>query len=205
MAHITDNEISGLMAHFYQHGWVWVANFLSPDLNQALLADLQQQTLQRAGVGRQQAHLLNAQIRRDKTAWLDGSSQPQQQYLNVMAQLQQAFNQQFFMGLFDFECHYARYAKGDFYQKHLDAFKGRSNRVLTTVSYLNSVEHGGELQLFDEEDQLLSTIKPSATGLLVFESERFPHQVLPAVDERYSIAGWFRRNNSVNGLIDPGS
>lgn len=205
MAQTTDNLFSGLMAHFYQHGWVWVANFLPAALNQALLADLKQQNLQQAGVGRQQSHLLNAQIRRDKTAWLDGSTKPQQDYLDLMAQLQQAFNQHFFMGLFDFECHYARYAEGDFYQKHLDAFKGRSNRVLTTVSYLNSVEQGGELQLFDEQDHLLSTIKPTAAGLLVFESERFPHQVLPAVDERFSIAGWFRRNNSVNGMVDPGS
>lgn len=205
MPHLTSSFFSELMAHFYQHGWAWSPNFLPPELNQALLADLQQQPLQQAGVGRQQAHLLNAQIRRDQTAWLEGSSAAQQQYLALMAQLQQAFNQQFFLGLFDFECHYARYSEGDFYQKHLDAFKGRSNRVLTTVSYLNTVTQGGELQLFDENDQLLNSITPTATGLLIFESERFPHQVLPAVDERYSIAGWFRRNTSVNGVIDPGT
>lgn len=205
MSHTTTEQFAELMACFYQHGWVLVPNFLTAELNQALLADLQQQSLQQAGVGRQQAHLLNAQIRRDQTAWLDGSSEPQQHYLALMAQLQQSFNQQFFMGLFDFECHYARYATGDFYQKHLDAFKGRSNRVLTTVSYLNTVAQGGELQLFNTEDELLSSIAPVAGSLLVFESERFPHQVLPAIDERFSIAGWFRRNNSVNGLVDPGS
>lgn len=205
MSPLATTQFDEMMPQFYQHGWVWVPNFIPESLNQALLADLQQQRLQQAGVGRHQEHLLNAQIRRDKTAWLDGSSAPQRDYLALMAQLQQSFNQQFFMGLFDFECHYARYAEGDFYQKHLDAFKGRSNRVLTTVSYLNSVQQGGELQLFDETDRLLSTIKPTATGLLVFESERFPHQVLPAIDERFSIAGWFRRNNSVNGMIDPGT
>lgn len=205
MSPVITTQFDEMMPQFYQHGWVWVPNFIPESLNQALLADLQQQRLQQAGVGRHQEHLLNAQIRRDKTAWLDGSSEPQRDYLALMAQLQQSFNQQFFMGLFDFECHYARYAEGDFYQKHLDAFKGRSNRVLTTVSYLNSVQQGGELQLFDETDRLLSTIKPTATGLLVFESERFPHQVLPAIDERFSIAGWFRRNNSVNGMIDPGT
>ncbi|GHG76274.1 SM-20 [Alishewanella longhuensis] len=205
MQHKANEPFNELIAQFYLHGWVWVPNFLPIALNQALLADLKRQTLQQAGVGRQQAHLLNAQIRRDKTAWLDGTSQPQQDYLAIMTQLQQVFNQRFFMGLFDFECHYARYAEGDFYQKHLDAFKGRSNRVLTTVSYLNNVEQGGELQLFDAEDRLLSTITPTATGLLLFESERFPHQVLPAIDERYSIAGWFRRNNSLNGMVDPGT
>jgi len=196
---------SSLIEHFYQHGWVLQPNFLPAELNKALLADLQQHALQQAGVGRQQAHVLNSEIRRDKTAWINGEGPAQQQYLALMATLQQSFNQQCFLGLFDFECHYAHYAEGDFYQKHLDAFKGRSNRVLTTVTYLNTVENGGELQLFSEHDQLICTITPAAGSLLIFESERFPHQVLPAVDARYSIAGWFRRNNSVNGVIDPGN
>lgn len=195
---------TALIEHFYQHGWALQTDFLPAELNQALLLDLQQQALQQAGVGRQQAHLLNNEIRRDKTAWLNGESKPQQCYLALMADLQQHFNQRCFLGLFDFECHYAHYTKGDFYQKHLDAFKGRSNRVLTTVTYLNTVQSGGELALFSEQDQLITTILPKAGSLLIFESERFPHQVLPAVDDRFSIAGWFRRNNSINGVIDPG-
>ena len=109
------------------------------------------------------------------------------------------------MGLFDFECHFARYRQGDYYQKHLDAFSGRSNRVLTTVSYLNDVSQGGELALYSEQDQLISTFLPKACSLIVFESERFPHEVLPAVDTRYSIAGWFRKNTSINGVLDPAS
>ncbi|MEM7151083.1 MAG: 2OG-Fe(II) oxygenase, partial [Pseudomonadota bacterium] len=42
---------------------------------------------------------------------------------------------------------------------------------------------------------------PSA--LVLFESERFVHEVLPAFDNRYSIAGWFRKNASISGIIDP--
>ncbi len=196
-------QFSGLLHHFYQDGWVLVPDFLTPELNAALLDDLQQQSLQQAGVGRQQLHTVNQTIRRDKTAWLNGATLAQQQYLQLMQALRYAFNQQFFLGLFDFECHYACYTKGDFYKKHLDAFKGRSNRVLTTVSYLNTVQQGGALQLFDEEDRLLSTITPTAGSLLLFESERFPHQVLPAIDERFSIAGWFRRKNSSHDKVDP--
>jgi len=40
---------------------------------------------------------------------------------------------------------------------------------------------------------------------VVFESERFPHEVLAAESERYSIAGWFRMNNSMVGTVDPAS
>ena len=36
---------------------------------------------------------------------------------------------------------------------------------------------------------------------MVFESERFPHEVLAAASVRYSIAGWFRTNNSIAGVL----
>jgi SM-20-related protein len=199
-------NFDAIIAAFYQHGWVWLPNFLSSELNAALLHEAQHDAnLTPAGIGRQSAHQLNQQIRRDATQWFDGQSAAQQQYLALMAQLQLIFNRRCFLGLFDFECHFARYNKGDYYQKHVDAFSGRSNRVLTTVSYLNSVNAGGELALYDEHDRLIDKFLPTAGSLVLFESERFPHAVLPAIDSRYSIAGWFRKNASINGILDPAS
>ena len=184
-----------ILAAFYQHGWVWLPNFLNHDLNAALLHEAQHQAnLTPAGIGRQSAHQLNPQIRRDATQWFDGQSAAQQQYLALMAQLQLIFNRRCFLGLFDFECHFARYNKGDYYQKHVDAFSGRSNRVLTTVLYLNNVPSGGELVIYDENEVELTRVLPQAGLLVTFESERFPHQVLPAEFERFSIAGWFRKD-----------
>ncbi|MDP2714828.1 2OG-Fe(II) oxygenase [Rheinheimera sp.] len=199
-------NFDAIIAAFYQHGWVWLPNFLSSELNAALLHEAQHEAqLTLAGIGRLGDHQLNQQIRRDATQWFDGQSAAQQQYLALMAQLQLVFNRRCFLGLFDFECHFARYNRGDYYQKHLDAFSGRSNRVLTTVSYLNSVSAGGELALYDEHDNLINKFLPTAGSLVLFESERFPHQVLPAIDTRYSIAGWFRKNASINGVLDPAS
>ena len=88
--------------------------------------------------------------------------------------------------------HFARYQRGDFYQKHLDAFTGRSSRVLTTVCYLNDVASGGALQIYDDNDSPLLQVQPQASTLVLFESARFPHEVLPADSTRFSIAGWFR-------------
>lgn len=157
-----------------------------------------------AGIGRQQAQQLNSQIRKDKTLWFDGKSTPQQQYLELMGQIQQAVNRHFYLGLFDYECHYATYQQGDFYHQHLDAFKGRSNRVLTTVCYLNTPASGGELVIYDQTSPApLARVLPQAGTLVVFESERFPHEVLAAQSQRHSIAGWFRTNNSLAGMIDP--
>lgn len=193
-----------LIQRFYQDGWVLLPQFLTDSLNAALLHEAQYEAdLTLAGIGRNTAHQLNQQIRRDATQWFDATTPAQQAYLQLMAELQLALNRQCFLGLFDFECHFARYQQGDFYKKHLDAFKGRTNRVLTSVSYLNTVEKGGQLALYDETDKLIQTITPTAGSLLLFESERFPHEVLPAQDPRFSIAGWFRKNANINGVLDP--
>lgn len=154
-----------------------------------------------AGIGREQANHNNERIRTDKTRWLDGTTAPQQAYLSLMADLQQAVNRHLFMGLKDYECHYARYDQGDFYKKHLDAFKGRSNRRLTTVLYLNDgwqPADGGELLIYGEKSKVpLHSVTPHGGTLVCFLSERFPHEVLPANRSRLSIAGWFRVDDPI--------
>lgn len=197
------NWLEQIAQPFYQQGYVILEQAIPADLCWALYQDVQHQQLTAAGVGRQGQHQLNQQVRRDHTAWLSQNNPVQQQYLQQMAQLQQDMNRRCFLGLIDFEAHYARYQQGDFYQKHLDAFVGRSNRVLSTVCYLNTLEQGGELLIYNEQDQLISRVQPNAGTLVIFESCRFPHEVLPATTTRYSIAGWFRQNSSIQGRIDP--
>lgn len=197
------NWLEQIAQPFYQQGYVVLEQAIPADLCWSLYQDVQHQQLTAAGVGRQGRHQLNQQVRRDHTAWLSQDNQVQQQYLQLMAQLQQDMNQRCFLGLIDFEAHYARYHQGDFYQKHLDAFVGRSNRVLSSVCYLNTVVQGGELLIYDEQDQLLTRVQPKAGTLVIFESCRFPHEVLPATQSRYSIAGWFRHNSSIQGRVDP--
>lgn len=200
---IATEWLNQIASPFYQQGYVVLEQAIPADLCWALYQDVQQQSLKAAGVGRQGQHQLDQQIRRDQTYWLSQDNPVQQQYLQLMQLLRQDMNQRCFLGLIDFEAHYARYQQGDFYQKHLDAFVGRSNRVLSSVCYLNTVEQGGELVIYDEQDQLLSKIQPKAGTLVIFESCRFPHEVLPAAQTRYSIAGWFRHNSSIQGRIDP--
>jgi len=157
-----------------------------------------------AGIGRLNALHINGDIRKDKTYWFDGTSEAQLTYQALMETIRSTLNRHFFMGLFDYECHYAKYSAGDFYKKHVDAFKGRSNRLFTTVLYLNTPTQGGELVIYKPKSKDVEIIiKPQAGTLVLFESERFVHEVLPAVDERYSIAGWFRKNATISGIIDP--
>ena len=125
-----------------------------------------------------------------------------------MAEVQQALNRALFLGLFEYEAHFAHYPPGAFYRRHLDSFRGRANRVVSTVGYLNPdwpEDGGGEMVLYapDEPEREVARVRPSAGTFACFLAERVPHEVLPTRLPRASIAGWFRRNASLGGRVDP--
>ncbi len=186
-----------ILTQLEQRGYAVVDNFLSAhDIHR--LFDAMQGSWQPAAIGREGLKQTRTDIRRDKTLWLQPDmGQGVNDYLARMEALRQQVNRHFFLGLFEYEAHFAYYPPGGFYKKHLDAFVGRSNRRLTTVLYLNGLwqaDWGGELVMYDDQDQVLESITPVAGRLVCFFSERFPHEVLPCRHERYSIAGWFRVN-----------
>lgn len=182
------------------HGYCILAQLLPPALTHDLyrrVARLDEHNdLEQAGIGREQKHQLNENIRSDETRWLDPENNVDQAYLNHMSDFRLAMNQRLFLGLFDYEAHYAHYPSGAFYKRHVDAFKGQSSRILTTVMYLNpfwQTQDGGQLQIYDlNDDSLITSVEPEMGTFVVFLSEQFPHEVLPAKRDRYSIAGWFR-------------
>jgi SM-20-related protein len=193
-----------------QCGYIQLMDFLPAWLGAQLAQESQRLSsisFKPAGIGRQNNQQLNTQIRTDTTLWLDGESVPQQVYLQCMEQLRVGLNRRLFMGLFDFECHFSHYAEGDFYRRHLDAFKGRSNRILSTVFYLNAdwnKNDGGELLLYaDEQTSPLLTVPPLFNRCIIFLSDVFPHEVLVSHNDRYSIAGWYRLNNNSTDRLDP--
>lgn len=176
-------------------------------LRETLLA-LGPELFRQAGVGRAKQHMANSAIRRDEISWIESDSGAQGQWLDFAARLQQHLNRSLMLGLFSFESHFAHYAPGAFYKTHVDAFKGQANRVLSVVLYLNEDwddGNGGEMVLYSDSQpaQTLQLVKPEPGTLAVFLSEDFPHEVLPANRDRYSIAGWYRVNTSSAGRIDP--
>lgn len=207
----TMEQITTLLDALVEKGWYEWPNAIPETLCLALLAEVQnlaeEGELKKAGIGRGDDFHIDNSIRRDKTKWLDGSTPAQRDYLALMASLQYELNRAFFLGLFEYEAHFALYPEGAFYKKHLDSFRGNANRMVTTVSYLNpdwQAEWGGELAVYNEEDtQLLTTVIPEIGKLVVFMSEQIPHEVKVTHQPRVSIAGWFRCNNSIAGNIDP--
>ena len=160
-----------------------------------------------AGIGRKQKFHKNESVRTDKVCWIDGSSDTGTQWLNWCNELKTYLNRRLFMGLFSFESHFAYYRPGDFYKRHYDAFKGASNRVLSMVTYLNpdwDPADGGELVLYqNDEDTTGIRVTPALGTVVLFLSEEFPHEVKPASQNRFSIAGWYRVNTSIGNKIDP--
>ena len=160
-----------------------------------------------AGIGRRRQYQLNQFVRSDSICWINGESTAGRDWLAWAGKLQSYLNRRLFLGLFSFESHFAHYRPGDFYKKHLDAFKGQANRILSMVVYLNpgwQPDDGGELVIYGEgivEEGLRVT--PAFGTVVVFLSEDFPHEVLSAERDRYSIAGWFRVNTSLPDRVDP--
>lgn len=162
--------------------------------DEVVATDTQQFEL--AGIGRGRDLHLNQQVRTDRVLWLEGQSPWARAYLAVMEDLRINLNRSLLLGLQDYECHWAYYPAGGFYRRHLDAFRGQSNRRLSTVLYLNpewQVGDGGQLAIYEGSgEQPLLTVDPQFGTLVMFLSEQFPHEVLPTRRARYSVTGWFR-------------
>lgn len=160
-----------------------------------------------ATIGRQQTQQLNESVRRDEIVWINGESPAGMKWLQWTQALQSYLNRRLFLGLFSFESHFAHYAKGNYYKRHLDAFKGEANRILSLVLYLNpewKSEDGGALILYqNSEDKTGICVNPEYATLTVFLSEEFEHEVKPTETDRYSVAGWFRINSSTADKVDP--
>jgi SM-20-related protein len=161
----------------------------------------------KAGIGRGDQYLENEFVRTDEICWINGETEIGRHWLDWSASLQTFLNRRLFLGLFSFESHFAHYGPGDYYKRHYDAFKGEANRVLSVVAYFNSgwtATDGGELVIYENDhDKEGVKVVPLFGTVVTFLSEEFPHEVLAANRERYSIAGWFRINASVFDRIDP--
>ncbi|WP_110667685.1 2OG-Fe(II) oxygenase [Salinicola halophilus] len=205
-------QLPALIDGLVERGYYVGERFVDAGLCQSLFAEIEaleaKDALQAAGIGRGETHTLRRDIRGDAIRWLDRESLAQRRYLELMGTLQHEINAALYLGLFEFEAHFAHYPPGAFYRKHFDSFRGRANRVISTVLYLNAdwpADAGGEMALFDEHDteREVGRVVPEAGTFTCFLSDRIPHEVLPTHRARTSIAGWFRRNASLNNTLDP--
>jgi len=160
--------------------------------------DQRRGTFRHAGVGRGASFRIRPEVRDDRVRWIDPArpGRREARYLAAMEALRRALNRELYLGLFGFEAHFACYPPGARYRTHLDRFAAASHRVVSSVLYLNEgwrPADGGALRLYlgEPDREPWRDVAPEGGRLVLFESGRFPHEVLPAERERWSLVGWF--------------
>jgi SM-20-related protein len=135
------------------------------------------------------------EIRGDSTCWIAAPLLPAELVLlEELERLRLALNREVLLGLFELELHYAFYPPGAAYARHVDQPRGRAQRQVSLVLYLNegwTPAAGGELRIFGTADGHRD-IEPIAGRLVSFLTPGREHAVLPTQSDRLSISGWFR-------------
>jgi SM-20-related protein len=182
---------------FEEVGWVEIPGFLTEPEAQSIRSDFEQlhmlEGFRQAGIGKQQTQQIDTAQRGDLIRWIEpfGALPSTRIYLDKIQGVIEELNRNFYLGIRDYECHYALYPPGSFYKKHVDRHKAGSPRIVSSVFYLNSnwqPGDGGELCIYDENDTP-TTIQPLMGTLALFLSEK-EHEVLTTQRDRMSITGW---------------
>ncbi len=184
-----------------EQGWCVVDGLFDDELLDNLAAEAESALSGRhfhpAAIGKQVERRVDRRNRSDQILWLDSNrpSAAQQGYWEFIEALRIRLNRDLCLGLRTFEAQFSAYPPGAYYARHIDQFRGDDTRVVTCIAYLNrdwKVEEGGQLRLYLNEETTLD-VQPEMGRLVVFLSDRFFHEVLPAQRLRFALSGWFRR------------
>jgi SM-20-related protein len=178
----------GEVAHFLNVG-------LAIDLRERLLQLMAQNKLKEASIGHAASLVQETKFRSDKIFWLDKQNHnaSEDSFFALMDAFILHLNQTCYTGITSYEFHYALYAPGNFYKKHLDVFQQNNQRAFSMVLYLNPdwiAADGGELCISHAAHQ--QHIQPQMGNCIFFKSDELPHEVEMVYKDRLSIVGWLR-------------
>ncbi len=193
-----------LIDHLMEQEWVQSRSCIPTDLARQLAQEIQDfETTGRLhaatiGQGKEQHH--NTTVRQTQIAWFDPQdlTPTQSQLHELLDAIRQRLNQTCFLSLVDFECHYAVYPPGAFYERHLDQFRGDVRRTISFTLYLNESwdqQEGGALRLYLDNDQTVD-VWPEMGTFSMFLSAKLEHEVLPTQRTRYAVVGWMKTRGS---------
>lgn len=156
----------------------------------------------KAGIGALGDNMIRRDIRGDFTYWLDRNRDTElSDHWELVDETIHIFNRYCFLGLSGYEFHLAHYPTGGHYDKHLDQFNNRNNRLISVVIYLNigwQKGDGGELEIF-QKDNTSILVEPIGARCVMFKSAEVPHAVLASNKPRYSLTGWLLNQPSALG------
>lgn len=188
--------ITGLLDHQFGQCQSFIDEDLAAGLRRQLLSHHAAGEMHPAGVGRKFDFQQNAEVRGDVIRWIDEASTNtfEAVFNTQIREFIDHLNQTCYTGINAWEFHYAYYAPGSFYKRHLDQFQSDRGRKYSLVIYLNEgwlETDGGQLALYlpDGEHQ----ITPRGGQAVLFRSEELEHEVKVAASRpRLSIAGWLK-------------
>lgn len=212
--------------------FVVIPDFLSKDLQESLRQDVS--ALRGGGhfkiakIGQDSTNTLNRQIREAQTCFIGGKrSIPDHAGRDQMTNILQSVCQQLSANSILqspkldqnlSELLYAYYPQGGFYRRHRDAIPGSASvlRTYSLLLYLNKdwkEADAGQLRIHldsggDEcppnESPNYQDVEPQGGTLVLFDSEKIPHEVLDTNSERLAIVGWYNRELTAADIQDLG-
>jgi len=173
--------------------------FLSKELANQLrnhLMELHHQNqFKLAGVGNNKKLVQRIDLRNDVIYWLDkGHNHPvENRFIAEIDRWVKFLNSTCYAGITGYEFHYAYYATGSFYKRHLDQFVDNQSRAFSMIIYLNPdwvIGDGGELCIY--QNDLPQLVTPEFRKCIFFKSNQLEHEVILSQKPRLSITGWLK-------------
>ena len=192
--------LDGIAAELARDGVAVCSGLLPEPLLHALHADCRAAdatgALRPAAVGRGTGARQLPALRGDSTLWIEAAEglPARGELLHRLDHLRRELNRRLLLGLQEVEVHFAAYPAGTCYVRHVDRFRDDDARVLSFTCYLNPLwqdDDGGALRLHLPDGP--RDVLPRLGTCTLFLSDEIEHEVLPARQARYSLAGWFRR------------
>jgi SM-20-related protein len=207
MHHFTEQQWIDWFDQLSRDGYLVVDNFISDELYADILTYFnhlkEQDGLSKAGIGASGRHQIDKTVRGDLIYWLDSKRDEQlSDFFNLADEMVAKIKRYCFLSITDYEFHLAYYPPGTHYEKHIDQFQGRNNRMLSVLVYLNenwTPADGGQLKIYRPDTDLL--IEPVARRLVIFKSDTVEHEVLITHAGRMSLTGWLLHQPSSLGYF----
>jgi SM-20-related protein len=164
-------------------------------LQQNLLNLHKSDKMKKAGIGNLQVKDTGQDKRSDKIYWIENKTvdPPELAFLRQIEQFIAYLNETCYVGINDYEFHYAIYESGSSYQRHLDQFNNNNDRKFSLIHYLNTDwldDDAGELIIYlnDKTEKILPRIQKA----VFFRSDHCEHSVEKSFRPRMSISGWLK-------------
>lgn len=194
-----DEKFEHLINSFLMNQVGETSDFLEPKLAMSLKINLlklyAQKQFKPSKIGNHSNQRLDDSIRNDKILWIERPMHEgaEKDLFNLIDRFVLHLNKTCYTGIKDYEFHFAHYAIGSYYKRHLDTFKDDSGRAYSIILYLNhdwQKGDGGELCIYHEN--YTQVIEPLAGKCIFFKSSESEHEVLINNQPRLSITGWLK-------------